>query len=371
MPRRLRLLEIQVERHREVRERLEEWRAFHLKRREYPLMRGIHIVYAYIGFLKGRELIRRRNVVISQRLIAGRERDILIRRGRRLAQITETYEEEMPYRQRRKIKRYLRVLEEQREFIRARRRVMERSRLLMWRIINPLQEYIFRLYAIDRVLLDQPLSIREAVKEYLIRIARKNPLFREDIEEFPLIRHYAKRYILYYQPYPETHNIYAVRLSPLTVSWLQDYEGALYVYRTIIAEALKQSALLEPSTYITPYIYKISSKRSGEFWNSMSQAGRDSIDKDTEMPLGRDDKQQPIRKRKILDIIFRPHEIKRAFARVLGRREIHDECGGGGGGATIGRGSRIQRLYAANAPFRLIRRIIRRRIKDAVAMNRI
>jgi len=371
MPRHLRLLEVQVERHKEVRERLDEWRAFHLKKREYPLMRGIHVIYAYIGFLKGRELIRQRSIVITKRLIAGRERDILIRKGRRLAQITETYHEEMPYRHRRRIKRYLRVLEEQRAIIESRRKVMERSRLYMWRIINPLQEYIFRLYAIDRVLLDQPLSIREAVKEYLIRIARKNPLFKEDIEEFPLIRHYAKRYILYYQPFPHTHNIYAVRLTPLTMTWLEDQEGVYYVSRVISAEALKQTALLESSTYVTPYILKISSKRSSEYWNSASQAGRGKIRKDTEIALARDDKQQPLRIVKLIKAIFHPHFIKRAFARMLGRREVHDEVETRCVYAMIGRRGKRDKLYEAGTPMRIAMKIRRRRIKDFLYHNRI
>ena len=370
MPRRLRLETIQIEGHKEIRDREDEWRALHIRKREYPLMRGIHVIYLYIGFLKGRQLVRERKVVISQQLIARSERRRLIRRGKRLAQITETYEEEMPYRQRRKIKRYLRVLEEQREIIRARRRVMERSKLLMWRIINPLQSYIYKLYAIDRVLLDQPLTIREAIKDYLVKIARKNPLYRQMIEEFPLIRHYAKRYILYYQLYPHTHNIYAVRLSPLTMTWLEDQEGVYYVSRVISAEALKQTALLESSTYVTPYILKISSKRSSEYWNSASQAGRGKIRKDAEIALARDDKQQPIRITTLLRAIFRPHEIKRAFARMLGRREIHDEVETRCVYAMIGRRGKRDKLYEAGTPMRVAIKIRRRRIKDFLYYNK-
>ena len=370
MPRHLRLEEVQIERHKEVRERIDEWRALHIRKREYPLMKGIHVIYAYIGFLKGLQLMRQRHVIIAQQLIAHRERQRIIKRGLRLAQITETYEEEMSYRHRRKIKRYLRVLEEQREIIKTRQRIIERSRLLMWRIINPLQSYIYRLYAIDRILLDQPLTIREAIRDYLIQIAKKNPLYRQMIEEFPLIRHYAKRYILYYQLYPHTHNIYAVRLSPLTMSWLEEQEAVYYVSRVISAEALKQTALLESATYVMPYVYKISSKRSGEMWNSSSHAGRGKIKKDTEIALARDDKQQPIRITTLLRAIFRPHEIKRAFARMLGRREIHDEVETRCVYAMIGRRGKRDKLYEAGTPMRVAIKIRRRRIKDFLYYNR-
>ena len=371
MPRHLRLVEVQIERHKEIRERVDEWRALHIKKREYPMMRGIHIIYFYIGFLRGREYLRKRGLVIQQTIMLQAQRRLRIKKAKRLARISETYWEEFSSRERRIIRRYSRLLEEQRELIRTRQKAVMRSQITMWRIIDPIQSYLYRLYAIDKVLIDQPEDIRTAIREALIKIAKKNPLFSLQIQENPLLRKYAKQYILYYQPFPHTHNIYAVRLSPLMMSWLEEQEAVFYVSRVISAEALKQTALLESSTYVMPYVYKISSKRSGEVWNSSSYAGRGKVKKDTEIALARDDKHQPLRIIKLIRAIFHPHLVKRAFARMLGRRELHDEIDTRSVYAMLGRRGKRDKLYEAKVPLRILTRIRRRRVKDFLAENRI
>ena len=139
----------------------------------------------------------------------------LTRRFKHRASYVTYFDSEYPTQHRRILKRFTELFMRVRERVTSLKLVKLRALLQHKPILDILQNYIFEVQAIDRAFLTLSPEERSELVNYLIDVARGNKLFRQLITEKPLLRHLAKRYLLYYQEAPFTHNIYALRLTPL------------------------------------------------------------------------------------------------------------------------------------------------------------
>jgi len=248
------------------------------------------------------------------------------------------------------------------------RLVKVRSLLQHKPILDILQNYIFEVYAIDRAFLSLTPEERADLVNYLIEVARGNRLYKQLILEKPLLRYLALRYILYYQEAPFTHNIYALRITPLMLLLTREMAQQYYIMRVLEASLLKRLALIGINKNLPFQFYRYFSKRGGEFINSMTYSSYSSSGtRNDEIICARNDLQESVWKRPLFEVVFKPHEIKRATVRALGLRELYDDVRYPSVYAMIDRRTRISKLYDSNANKVLLINKQRRRFKEIVA----
>ena len=297
-----------------------------------------------------------------------RQRQVeIVRRYKHRASFFPYVEETIETLHRRPVKQRIEEIRRVRYQVESRLRASMRAELKFKELRSLLQDYIFEIQAIDRAFLTLSPEERAEYVSYLIDIARGNRLFAEQIEERPLLRYLSQRYVLFYQKKPLTHNIYALRLTPLMFYETRDRKQQYYSMKILEALALKASAIIGVAKKLPFQIYRYFGKRGGEFINSLTYANIGDGSRTEKVVLARDDKHQPVTSRPIYDVVFRPHEIKKAVTRMLGLRELYDEVRYPSIYSMIERKTRIAKLYDKNANMILYVIKQRRRFKEIIA----
>ena len=292
----------------------------------------------------------------------------LTRRFMNRALVTPIFASEFPTQHRRILKAKIGLFERVRERETSLKLVKLRALLQHKPILDILQNYIFEVQAIDRSFLTLSPEERSELVNYLIDVARGNKLFRQLITEKPLLRHLAKRYLLYYQEAPFTHNIYALRLTPLMLALTRERRQQYYVMKVLEAARLKMSALIGIAKKLAFQFYRYFSKRGGEWVNSLSYSSySESGNRDDNIVLARNDLQDSVWNRPLFEVVFRPHEIKRATVRAFGLRELYDDVRYPSVYAMIDRRTRISKLYDSDVPKFMLINKQRRRFKEIIA----
>jgi len=292
----------------------------------------------------------------------------LTRRFKHRASYVTYFDSEYPTQHRRILKRFTELFMRVRERITSLKLVKLRALLQHKPILDILQNYIFEVQSIDRAFLTLSPEERSELVNYLIDVARGNKLFRQLITEKPLLRHLAKRYLLYYQEAPFTHNVYALRLTPLMLALTRARKQQYYVMKVLEAARLKMSALIGIAKKLAFQFYRYFGKRGGEWVNSLSYSSYSEIgSRDDNIVLARNDLQDSVWNRPLFEVVFKPHEIKRATTRALGLRELYDDIRYPSVYAMIDRRTRISKLYDSNANKVLLINKQRRRFKEIIA----
>ena len=367
MPRRLRTETIQKIRERDRVNRRYKRRArfdvvFTLRRNVLRIDILAHLT------LHDREIVARAFKLIEFRQKRRIKRYELTRRFKHRASYITYFDSEFPTQHRRILRQNIRYFVRVRERTKSLRLVKVRSLLQHKPIIDILQNYIFEVYAIDRAFLSLTPEERMELVNYLIEVARGNRLYKQLILEKPLLRYLALRYILYYQEAPFTHNIYALRITPLMLLLTREMAQQYYIMRVLEASLLKRLALIGINKNLPFQFYRYFSKRGGEFINSMTYSSYSSSGtRNDEIICARNDLQESVWKRPLFEVVFKPHEIKRATVRALGLRELYDDVRYPSVYAMIDRRTRISKLYDSNANKVLLINKQRRRFKEIVA----
>jgi len=291
----------------------------------------------------------------------------LTRRFRNLAITTPYYDTAFPTQHRRILKAKSLVLLRIRKVIESKIKRTLRAELAYRPYLDILQNYINKIRAIDQAILTLDPTVREELLNALINIARGNKLTRLQVASQPLLRYLSQRYILFYQEHPFTRNIYALRLTPLLMAKSREQNQTYYVMKVLEATTMKMSALAGLVKRLAFQIYRYLSKRGGEWVNSLSYSSYAEGTRSDSIVLARDDMQQPIFTRPLYDVVFRPHEIKKATVKMLGTREIYDEVRNPSVYSMIQRRTRVSKLYDHNAPSLLLMGKQRRRFKEIIA----
>jgi hypothetical protein len=279
-------------------------------------------------------------------------------------------ETELPTLNRRVLTRYSLLFERERYISESFRNVLIRSKPAFKPIIDLIHAYLVRLYSYDYVLASLPDTVRESIIMRLIEIQRGNPLLAGEIEQQPLLRFYAKRYIAYYMLYPETHNAYALRLTPYTLPRMEGKALQYYALRVFSAQALKLSSISGYARRVAFRLMRYITKAFYELVNAMCYVGSTGSSRYDKIATTLDDMQNPMFKRRVLELVYRPHEIKRWCAKSLGFPELDSEITHYSILA-IERKSRVGKLYDYNAYKRLVMDLKRRRVSESLSLNAI
>ena len=292
----------------------------------------------------------------------------LVRRFQNRALVTPIFDSEFPTQHRRVLKAKMSIFRKVRKRVESLQQAKLRASLQHRRILDILQSYIYEIYKIDAALLTLPQEEVTDLVNYLIEIAKGNKLFAEIITQKPLLRHLAQKYILYYQNAPETHNIYALRLTPFLLLKTDTLCKTYYIMKVLEATLLKRCALIGiPKTQPFQF-YRYFSKRGGEWVNSLSYSSySEEGSRNDSIICARNDLQDGVWSRKLYEVVFKPHEIRRAVIRALGLRELYDNVKPIGVYAMINRRTRTSKLYDYNANKVLLIGKQRRRFKDIIA----
>ena len=369
MPRRLRTEAVQI--HREtVRDRIRDFRELtRFRRSHYSIMPRYHLVRFYLELTHPKRL-RRLTARFRTLFLRARHHELVnVSKTRERARETPYYRQETLTIHRRRFKRYELVMERERYLVESLREALIRARPMFRPLIDLIQFYIFKLRAMDQTLDTLEPTVREQIIERLIQVAKGNKLFKQEVLQQPLLRYFAKRYILYYQEHPNTHNVYAVRLSPYMLMKAQNRNMQYYVMRVFDAAKLKMNAIAGMAKKLTMKIYRYFVKRGGEWVNSLTYSSYGPGSRTDTIVLSRDSLLDPIESRKLYDVVFRPHEIKRVTSKMLGMREMYYEIHHPGVYAMVERRTRIAKLYDSGAYKRLIMGMQRRRFKEILARN--
>ena len=297
-----------------------------------------------------------------------RQRQVeLVRRYKHRATIFPYIEETIQTLHRRPIRQRIEEIRRVRHEVESRLRASMRAELKFKEMRSLLQDYIFEVQAIDRAFLTLTPEERAELVSYLIDIARGNRLFAQQVEERPLLRYLAQRYVLFYQKKPLTHNIYALRLTPLMFYETRGRKQQYYAMKIFEAFALKMAGIIGYAKRLPFQVYRYFGKRGREFINSLTYANIGEGNRDDNVILARNDMHQPVTSRPLYDVVFRPHEIKKAVTRMLGLRELYDEVRYPSIYSMIERRTRIAKLYDNNANMVLYIGKQRRRFKEIIA----
>jgi len=369
MPRRLRTEAVQI--HREtVRDRIRDFRELtSFRRTHYPVMPKYHLVRFYLELVHPKRLRHLRTRLKSVFLRTRHHELALAYRSVERARETPQYRQEVLTINKRRFKRYQLIAQRERYMVESLRQALIRARPVFRPLIDLIQAYIFKLRAMDQTLDTLEPTLRESVINRLIEVAKGNKLFKQEVLQQPLLRYFAKRYILYYQEHPNTHNVYALRLSPYMLMKAQNRNMQYYVMRVFDAMKLKMNAVVGMAKKLAMQIYRYFVKRGGEWVNSLTYSSYGPGSRTDTIVLSRDSLLDPIESRKLYDVVFRPHEIKRVTSKMLGMREMYYEIRDPGVYAMVERRTRIAKLYDSGAYKRLIMGMQRRRFKEILARN--
>jgi len=369
MVRRLRTEATQIHRE-QLRDRRRDFRELtRFRRSHYPVMPKYHLVRFYLELTHPKRL---RHLTSRLRTLFMRSRHhelVNVSKTRERARETPYYRQEILTVHRRRLRRYEVILERERYLVESMRQALIRARPVFRPLIDLIQAYIFKLRAMDQTLDMLEPTLRESVINRLIEVAKGNKLFKQEVLQQPLLRYFAKRYILYYQEHPNTHNVYALRLSPYMLMKAQNRNMQYYVMRVFDAMKLKMNAVVGMAKKLAMQIYRYFVKRGGEWVNSLTYSSYGPGSRVDTIVLSRDSLLEPIESRKLYDVVFRPHEIKRVTSKMLGMREMYYEIHHPGVYAMVERRTRIAKLYDSGAYKRLIMGMQRRRFKEILARN--
>ena len=265
---------------------------------------------------------------------------------------------------RRDYERFLKVAEWFRlmyESIRGRAKIIFEVR---YKIGNP---ETWTLYIHDKILRDLPPEQRDFIIQRLFLVAQNNPVTREEIEANPILRYWIQRYILYYSKYPCSHNVYAFKLTPMTLYYGKGYAVRYYVMRYAFARDIKADPYIGVSRPLDFHIFSMTYKYDWEYVNVLGYAGKGACNMDDSVVSARDDKQLPMRKHPLRRLVFQPHHILRDASKALGRPEMVTNIDHSCVYAIIGRGSSDNELMDLEVPTRLIMYGKRRRFEELVS----
>ena len=176
----------------------------------------------------------------------------------------------------------------------------------------------------DEMLMNLPENIRDAVINGLLEASRGKYPATFILRQYPVLRWFLQRYVLYYQRYPCKHSSFAIRITPVTLHFFKGYRVTYYVMRWIRVSNLKHDPYLEVARSIDLYFTMQVRKPYYDILNTFTYAESGTMNPSDYVTIARDDKRQSFIRIPLRRAILQPHHIKRGFAKIIGMPEMYD-----------------------------------------------
>ena len=184
------------------------------------------------------------------------------------------------------------------------------------------------------------------------------------IEQIPELRWFLWHYMAYYSKYPCKHNIFAVKITPVTRYHLQGTRMVFYLLRYARAKDIKADPYLGRGKNTDLIFTFMRYKYDGDFWNSLLEALEGTGDMNDTVALARDSFRNVSMQAPLRRVILQPHWVKWGFAKEAGKPEAFYLVGHCSLYAVVGRVTKSACLYRGEVYRPIIGKRPRHRIKE-------
>jgi len=211
--------------------------------------------------------------------------------------------------------------------------------------------YFFRnktvVYTYDRLLMSLPEDMRSIVVSVLQSVSEGKGVDPRLYVHYPWIKAFLRFFIAYYGKYPCKHNVYAVKVTPVTIHLFRGYRVTYYFLRWARAEHVKADPFIGRSRPVDFYVSFLRYKYDVDLINSMMVADEGSMSWDDKVTVIRNDRRESEMSIPLRRAILQPHWVKYYLAKMVGKPEIATMIGHCSAYAVLTRPSKTLRLYAA------------------------